>query len=148
MMFHRFTPRHTFLAAMIMAFIAPAFASGGRAQEAGVVADDAPITERDIEQRSKLMEAATHKTPPREEVLESLQKESSIMHDARKLGLEVSDSELNKGYADIAVRMGLTPDKLDQLLAKQGIGADTLKRRVRAQIAWKKYERALGHPRN
>lgn len=133
---------------MIMLFAALTFASGGRAQDPSVVADDAPITERDIEQQSKFMEVATHKTPPREEVLEALRKESSMIRAARKFGLEVSDPEVDRGYANIAVRMGLTPGQLDQLLAKQDIGADTLKRQVRAQIAWTKYMRALGRAPN
>lgn len=57
-MFDRLTPCRASLAAMIVMFAALAFADSGRAQEAGVVADDAPITERDIEQQSKFMEVA------------------------------------------------------------------------------------------
>ncbi len=50
-----------------------------------------PITALDIEQRSKLTQMSTHKTPPRQEVIDELINEKLKVREAKKWGLEVTD---------------------------------------------------------
>jgi len=54
----------------VAAMLAPA----GRveAQLVAVIVNGDPITNYDIEQRSKLIQASTHKAPPRKDVIEEL----------------------------------------------------------------------------
>jgi peptidyl-prolyl cis-trans isomerase SurA len=95
MVLDRLMTWRSLLAAMMMV-LAPAAASIGRAQEVVVIVDGEPITDLDIEQRSKFTQLATRKTPSREEVIDELRKEKLKMHEARKAGLEVSDSEVDE----------------------------------------------------
>jgi peptidyl-prolyl cis-trans isomerase SurA len=110
--------------------------SAARAQQVVVIVNGEPITALDIEQRSKLNQLSTHKVPPRQEVLDELIAEILKVKEAKKWGLEVSDSEVDSAYANMASRMRLNADQLTQLLAKSGVNPATLKHRVRADITW------------
>ena len=111
------------------------------AHQALAIVNGEPITELEIEQRSRLTELSTRKTPAREEVIDELRKEKLRVHEAKKFGVEVPDSEVDEAYAAMASRMRRTPEQLTDALAKAGIDADTLKHRIRADIAWQRYQR-------
>jgi len=110
--------------------------SAAHAQQVVVIVNGEPITALDIEQRSKLNQLSTHKVPPRQEVLDELITEILKVKEAKKWGLEVSDSEVDSAYANMASRMRLNADQLTQLLAKSGVNAATLKHRIRADVTW------------
>ena len=99
------------------------------------------ITEREIEQRSNLTRVSKGQTPSREEVIAELRREKLRVREAKKFGLEVADSEVDEFYANLASRMRLTAEQLTQQLARSGVDVDTLKHRIRADIAWLKYQR-------
>ena len=122
---------------MIVVVLAPA--SPARAQQIDATVDDESITELDIEQRSKLDQLATRRTPSCEEVIDELRKEKLKISEARKAGVEVFNSEVDEFYAAYANRMRLTAEQITEALARSGINADTLKHRIRADIAWRKY---------
>jgi len=65
--------RSLLVATVIVVVLAPA--SPARAQQIDATVDDESITELDIEQRSKLDQLATRRTPSREEVIDELRKE-------------------------------------------------------------------------
>jgi peptidyl-prolyl cis-trans isomerase SurA len=139
-MFGNFTTcRNLLAAAMIMVAGAPA--GMAYAQQALAIVNGEPITELEIEQRSRLTELATRKIPAREEVIDELRKERLRVHEAKKFGVEVPDSEVDEAYAAMASRMRRTPEQFTDALAKAGINADTLKHRIRADIAWQRYQR-------
>jgi peptidyl-prolyl cis-trans isomerase SurA len=79
---------------------------------------------------------STKKQPTRREVLDSLIDEILEVTEAKRFGLEVPDLEVDNSYSAVATRMGIDPPKLTQILASGGASEDTLKRRLRAQIAW------------
>ena len=56
--------------------------------------------------------------------------------EAKRFSLEVPDADVDASYAEVATRMGIDAQKLTQILDSNGASADTLKRRLRAQIAW------------
>jgi peptidyl-prolyl cis-trans isomerase SurA len=122
-------------AVLAVALVAGA-ASTGRAQQVVVMVDGEPITTIDIEQRSKLIQASTHKVPSRQEVLDDLINDKLEIKEAKKYSLEVSDSDVDKAYAGMASRMNLTSPQLTEVLAKTGIRPETMKSRIRAQIVW------------
>jgi peptidyl-prolyl cis-trans isomerase SurA len=74
-------------------------------------------------------------------VIDELRKEKLRVHEAKKFGVEVPDSEVDEAYAAMASRMRRMPEQLTDQLAKAGINADTLKHRIRAYIAWQRYQR-------
>jgi len=99
------------------------------------------ITEREIEQRSNLTRLSKGKTHSREEVITELRNEKLRVREAEKFGLEVTNSEVDELYANLASRMRLTAEQLTQQLARSGVDVDTLKHRIRADIARQKYQR-------
>jgi peptidyl-prolyl cis-trans isomerase SurA len=120
----------------MLAVAMPLPATTAQAQQIVVIVNGEPITALDIEQRSKLTQLSTHKVPPRQEVLDELINERLKVREAKKWGLDVSDSEVDQAYASMASRMRLTADQLTQQLAKGGLNASTLKSRIKADIAW------------
>ena len=80
-----------------------------------------PITALDIEQRSKLTQLSTQKTPARQEVIDELITEKLKVREAKRFGLEVCNAEVDSAFAAMASRMRLTPEQLTQQLAKSGI---------------------------
>lgn len=123
-------------AALIAAilFVGPSIS---RAQSVVVaLVDGVPITEFDITQRAKLEQLSTQKQPSRREVLNSLIDEILEVREAKRFGIEVPDSELNSSLSTIASHMGIDTSRLKQILANAGTSIETLKSRVRAQMAW------------
>jgi peptidyl-prolyl cis-trans isomerase SurA len=111
-----------------------------RAQE--VVFDDETITAHDIDQRTRFDLVATHNTPPRHQVIDELRGEARAVGEARRRGIDVPDADVERAYANMAARMHLTAAQLTEALARQGIDARTLKRRIRADLAWAQSLRA------
>jgi peptidyl-prolyl cis-trans isomerase SurA len=128
--------RKFFVAAMLATAIAMTVGSPAGAQQIVALVNGQPITALDVEHRSKFMQLSTKKVPPRKEVIDSLIDEILEVNEAKRFTLEVSDSEVDTAFAGVASRMGLDAQKLTQVLVSGGASADTLKRRLRAQIAW------------
>jgi peptidyl-prolyl cis-trans isomerase SurA len=138
-MFGKFrTCRDLLVAAMIV--VIPMPAGTALAQTVGAITDNVPVTELEIEQRGRLTQLSTRKTPSREEVIDELRKEKRKIQEAREFGVEVSDAEVDEIYATMASRMRLTPERLTEQLARSCAHVDTLKHRVRADVAWHRYK--------
>jgi peptidyl-prolyl cis-trans isomerase SurA len=135
-MFDSFTTFRGLLAATLLTLAAAVAATGADAQQIVVVVNGEPITALDVEQRSKLTQLSTHKAPPRQQVIDELIDEKLKVREAKKFGLEVSNSEVDSAYASMAGRMRLTPEQLTQQLAKSGVHVSTLKARIKSDLAW------------
>jgi peptidyl-prolyl cis-trans isomerase SurA len=79
---------------------------------------------------------SSKKVPSRKEVLDSLVDEILETTEAKRYGLDIPDEQVNESYSGVATRMGIDAPKLTELLSKGGASAETLKRRLRAQMAW------------
>lgn len=124
----------TLLAAILLAAIgcsAPA-----RAQTVVVMVNGEPITNMDIEQRSKLNFMTTHKQPNRQDVINELIDEKVKIKEGKRFGVDPSSSDVDQSYATMAQRMRLTPDQLNQVLEKQGLRPETLRSRIKAEMVW------------
>ncbi len=86
--------------------------SVSQAQTVACMVNGEPITDYDIEQRSKLDFISTHKQPARQDVIN-----------------ELTDEKLK-------IRMRITPEQLTKSLESQGIRSDTLKARIKADMVW------------
>ncbi len=113
-----------------------------RAQDQDIVVDGETITAHDIDQRTRFDLLATHQAPSREQVLDELRRETLALHEARRRQREVSDAAVEQAYANMAARMRLTPAQLTAALAQYGIAVGTLKRRIRADLAWQQLLRS------
>jgi peptidyl-prolyl cis-trans isomerase SurA len=132
------TGRSLSFATMIL--LASMLASTASAQQVVRGIDGEPITELEIEQRNNLTRLSKGKTPSREEVIAELRNEKLRLREAKKFGVEVANSEVDEIYANLASRMRLTAEQLTQQLARSGVDADALKHRIRADIAWQRYQ--------
>jgi peptidyl-prolyl cis-trans isomerase SurA len=101
-----------------------------------VVANGSPITDYDIQQRSKLMATSTHKTPPRQEVINELIDDRLKIARAKVYGLEVTDKELSEAFANMAKRQHLSVAQFTQMVERSGISPETIKARMRAELTW------------
>ncbi len=59
-----------------------------------------PITAIDIEQRSKFIQVTSQKAPPRQEVLDQLIDEKLKVREAKRWGMDISDSEVEQQFRD------------------------------------------------
>jgi peptidyl-prolyl cis-trans isomerase SurA len=107
-----------------------------RAQEVVVLVDGQPITQLDIEHRSKFMAMSGQKSPARQAVIDSLIDELLEIREAKRYTIDPTTSEVNDQFNAVAHHMGVDGDKLVQILNAGGASADTLKLRLKAQIAW------------
>jgi len=111
-----------------------------------VVANGSPITELDIQQRSKLMASATHKAPSRQEVINELIDDRIKIAKAKAYGLEVTDADVDSAYQGMATRQHITPEQFAQLLERAGVSATALKARIRAELTWSQLVRGKFGP--
>lgn len=123
-------------AAILAGAIMLAGVPAAHAQQVVAFVNGQPITALDIEHRAKFLQMTTKKVPARKEVMDSLIDEILETTEAKRYGLDVPDSQVDESYNTVASRMGIDAQKLTQLLVSGGASEDTLKRRLRAQIAW------------
>jgi peptidyl-prolyl cis-trans isomerase SurA len=107
-----------------------------RAQQIVLLVNGAPITDLDIAHREKFIEMSNHKKPSRQEAINSLVDETLELKEAARYSLEPTDADVQQSYDSVAQNMGIDPQKLTQMLTSSGASADTLKHRLKAQIAW------------
>jgi peptidyl-prolyl cis-trans isomerase SurA len=117
------------------ALMATGSISPARAQVA-VMVNGEPITNFDIEQRSKLLILSTKKAPDRQQVINELIDEKVKIREGKKFGIDPSAADVDQSYAAMSSRMHITADQLTKSLESQGIRPDTLKARVRADMVW------------
>ena len=101
-----------------------------------VVANGSPITELDIQQRTKLISVSTHKTPTRQQVINELIDDRLKISRAKFYGFEVGEAEVNNAFQGMATRQHITPQQFSQMLERAGISPSTLKARIRAELTW------------
>jgi peptidyl-prolyl cis-trans isomerase SurA len=109
--------------------------SPARAQVA-VVANGSPITELDIQQRTKLITSSTQKTPSRQQVIQELIDDRLKIARGRVYGLEVSDTEVDNAFQGMATRQHISVAQFTQMLERAGISANAVKARIRAELTW------------
>ncbi|MGV8832185.1 MAG: peptidylprolyl isomerase [Devosia sp.] len=113
-----------------MAVAAPAMA-----QSARVMVNGTPITDLQVSQRVKLFALEGNRGGSKG-ATEQLIDEALQMSEAKRLGISVSNAQVDAAFLQIARNLKMSSDKLNLMLAQSGINMDTLKDRLRAAIAW------------
>jgi peptidyl-prolyl cis-trans isomerase SurA len=119
-----------------------AAASPAAAQQVAAMVNGTPITTYDIEQRSKFLQLSTHKTPPRQEVLQTLIDERIKVQEAGRYNMDAPKADVDRALNGMATRAGLNLEQFTQALAGRGVNIDTIRSRLRAEIAWNQLLRA------
>lgn len=106
------------------------------AQTVAVMVNGEPITNFDIEQRTKLNFLTTHKQSTRQEVIEELINDKVKVKEAKRFGVDPGASDVDELFSNMASRMRITGDQLAKTLEAQGIRPETLKARLKAEMVW------------
>lgn len=125
------------LAAAIFVLASP----GAFAQNVAVIVNGDPITEFDIDQRTRFLKLTNPKPATRSQVLNELIDEKLKVREGKRWGLEISDSDIDSAYAGMGERMHKNAAELTQDLQKAGVEPTTLKSRIRADIVWQQLVR-------
>ena len=107
-----------------------------RAQNIVVMVNGDPITDYDIEQRSKLDQLTTQKTPARQDVINELIDDRVKIKEGKKYGVDPGVSDINQSYEGMAQRMRISPEQLTKSLEVKGVRPETLKGRMKAEMVW------------
>jgi peptidyl-prolyl cis-trans isomerase SurA len=111
-------------------------AGSARAQSVAVMVNGEPITNYDIEQRTKLTIISTRKPPTRQQVIDELIDEKVKIREGKKFGVDPSASDIDASFASMSSRMRITPEQLAKSLESQGVRPETLKARMKADMVW------------
>ncbi|MBB1090825.1 peptidylprolyl isomerase [Rhodopseudomonas palustris] len=106
-----------------------------RAQSVAVMVNGEPITNFDIEQRSKL-DRLSNQSRTRQQILDELIDEKVKIREGKKFGVNPSDSDIDSSFASMSSRMRMSPDQMVKMLAAQGIRPGTLKSKIKAEMVW------------
>jgi peptidyl-prolyl cis-trans isomerase SurA len=115
--------------AMLLTFALPA-----HAETAAMTIYGEPITEDDIEQRTRLNFVASYKQPARQDVLYELSDERDTIKRGQNLGVDPTSAEVDRAFVQMCSRMHIAPEQLTKSLESRGIRPDTLKQRIRADM--------------
>ena len=125
---------HRLLAAIVVAL---ALAVPGVAPaQVVVIANGLPITEYDIQQRTKLIASSTQKAPTRQEVINELIDDRLKISRAKYYGFEIGNDEVENAFNGMATRQHITSQQFAQVLERAGISPNTVKARLRAELTW------------
>ncbi|MEJ8475344.1 SurA N-terminal domain-containing protein [Roseibium algae] len=110
-----------------------------------VVVNDEAITSYDIAQRARLisMTQRKNKSVARRLAKEELIDDKLKMTEAARVRVSISDAEVNEAYSNIARSVKMSPSNLSSALRRGGVNPQTLKDRLKAQLAWSQVVRNL-----
>ena len=126
------------LSALLIATLLALIGSGtvALAQTVVVMVNGEPITNYDIEQRTKLNFLSTHKQAARQDVINELIDEKVKIKEAKKFGVDPGSTDVDQAYTSMSQRMHITTEQLTKSLETQGIRPETLKARIKADMVW------------
>jgi peptidyl-prolyl cis-trans isomerase SurA len=101
-----------------------------------VVVNGDPVTQFDVDQRAKLIQISTQKTPTRNEVIDELINEKLKIQLLKRFMIDGIDKDVDTAYVNMARRMRATPKDFTENLEKQGLKTETLKSRIKADLIW------------
>jgi peptidyl-prolyl cis-trans isomerase SurA len=125
------------LIAVLMSCGVPLVPGPASAQHVVALVNGSPITALDITQRGRLFQISMGRTRPRQEILDELINEQIKLQQATRDGIEVSDAEVDRIFAQIAVSSGRKVADFAAGLGKAGVDVRRFKTRIRSEIAWR-----------
>jgi peptidyl-prolyl cis-trans isomerase SurA len=101
------------------------------------VVNGQPITTLDIDQRIRLTQVSTRRTPTRPEVIEELINEQVKLQQAARQNLVASDTDVDRVFAHIGQGSGRSLADFSASLVQAGVDIRRLKARIRAELSWR-----------
>ena len=100
-----------------------------------VTVNGQPISDTQVDQRLRLFRMEGN-NGGRKGAMEQLITESIQMQEAKRLGIEVTNAQVDQAFLQIARNLKVSQDRLTAMLRQGGVSSDTLQDRLRAAIAW------------
>lgn len=122
-------------AMLVGATLMLASASAAMAQNVAVTVNGTPITDVAISQRLKLFQLEGNQTG-RKGATDQLIDEALQISEAKRLGITVSNAQVDEALLQVARNIKVSQDKLVQMMGSAGVNMETLRDRLRAAIAW------------
>lgn len=123
---------------LVAATFAAAFAaSPAAAQQIVALVNGEPITSRDVENRTRLIAAFSRSQPARKAVIDELIDQKVKLNQARRLGISITDSMVERAFSNIASQSGRNATQLNGALRESGIDPNSFKTKLRADLAWR-----------
>lgn len=103
-----------------------------------VIVNDVPITDYDISQRARLITLTQRKSASvaKRQAKEELVDDHIKLAEAERMGIDISQSQVDNAYGNIARNVKMSPGQLSKALGQGGVKPETLKYRLKAQLAW------------
>ena len=101
------------------------------------IVNDVPITTGDIKHRTAFLRLQRKKGDAANEMIE----QTLRLAEARRLGIRISDAQVNDAYARFASSNKMQLKQLDGIMAQSGVTKQHFKEFIRSQMAW---NQALG----
>ena len=115
-------------------------ASRAQAEQAAAVGE--PVTDSEIEQRARLWATIPNRPYTHDQVVAELRDEKRKIREAQEAGVDILNAEIDLEFARMARRMNVTVTQMTEHLAQEGIGPETIKHRIHADIAWQRYQKS------
>jgi peptidyl-prolyl cis-trans isomerase SurA len=101
-----------------------------------VAVNSQPITDFQIAQRLALFKLEGKKG--QQAAIDELVNESLMLQEGARLGFNVSEGEVDDSILTLARRLKMSASNLEKILTAQGVGMQTLRDRLKANVAWGK----------
>ncbi|MBU1174938.1 MAG: SurA N-terminal domain-containing protein [Alphaproteobacteria bacterium] len=136
------------LAAALALFVVTTL--GAEAAAIKVSVNAAEITDLQISARAGLMQLerrGTSNSNRLQMAMDELINEALMLEEAKRVGVVVSTAEIDAAFLTIARNTNLSADKLEAFLVDRGVNPQTLKDRLKANIAWQGVAQRVVAPR-
>ncbi|HUN53256.1 MAG TPA: peptidylprolyl isomerase [Candidatus Sulfotelmatobacter sp.] len=131
------------LSIVTVALVLIAPASANIVEGIAAVVNDDVISAHDLDLRMRLIFSSTGQpdTPQnrariREQVIRGLIDERIEMQEAKRLGVKVSDADMDRAYSLLEKQNHVEKGRFEQFLAAKGVSKEALDPQLRAEIAW------------
>ncbi|HEY6632225.1 MAG TPA: SurA N-terminal domain-containing protein [Rhizobiaceae bacterium] len=129
------------LALMIAAAPAMIPYAPAAASEIKVIVDRTPITSYDIQRRAAFFKLQRRTGNLNEQAENEMIDQALRLAEARRLGIRVTDEQVDGAYTNFAKQNKMTVKQLDGIMSQSGVTKSHFKEFIRAQMSW---SQALG----
>lgn len=109
------------------------------------IVNDQAISEYDVKQRMNLNVTLNNEKGPeklrRKRALDQLIENILKKQEAQRLKLAATKDEVDKNYASMADRAGVTQDAWEKRLKQGGVAVETIKKEIEASLSWRRVVR-------
>ncbi|MCB9994748.1 MAG: SurA N-terminal domain-containing protein [Hyphomicrobiaceae bacterium] len=123
-----------------------AVATSARADSIAATVNDQAITTTQVSQRARLLSLERKGGSDNERMRmarDELIDEQLKIQEAARLGISVSNADVDQAYLNIARSLNISTDNLSNVLQQSGVAVSTLRDRLKAQIAWQRITQAV-----